>query len=138
MGDKSADNELTDYKLERIICVPQLAPPRRRDYWHIPGGGSLAVSVMVHGAFVIIALLVIWRTATPEQEVPYKITTGGRSGGGHSEKALRKQHAISHAQPAKKLVSPNGATYRLPNTAAVVSIVPALAASMLSGGSPGS
>jgi len=139
MKHDSPDDGLTDYELEGIIFVPQQGPPRRQGYWNRLGGGSLAVSIIVHGAFVIIALLIIWRTTVNVESVPFEfLPGGGRSGGGSDALAVKKRRAVSHAQPRMILAGARGSSYNMPNAQLTLSTIPALASLPMRGGGPGS
>lgn len=53
------------------------------------GSGSLAVSLLIHGFFVIIALLIIWRIQSPAEPVQIDIMSSG-GGGTQGSKPLDK------------------------------------------------
>src|SRR5688572_23758405 len=113
MKHDSPDDGLTDYELEGILSVPRPAGGRR-SYWHRLGGGSLTVSVLVHAVFVIVAVLIIWRTTLPVNSWPEEFNPGGPKGAAGEEKQiLKKQHAVSHAQPVVPLAALSRSAYHL-------------------------
>src|SRR5687767_997750 len=135
MKHDSPDGGLTDYELEEIVSEPPPAPRRRRRCCHRFGGGSLAVSVLVHAAFVIVALLIIWRTTLPVNSWPENFNPGGPKGAAaHEKRILKKQHAVSHAQPVRRLSALSRSDYHLAKTDPLVSTLPALTALAVSGG----
>lgn len=90
-----------DYEYTETVIVQEDEEPRRDGYWHKMGGGSLTISVIVHGIFVIIALLIIWRPSFNGEDPPPEFLPGGGGGGGGGEQlALKKQRSVSHAQPS--------------------------------------
>jgi len=77
---------------------------RGHGYWRRLGGGSLTVSIMAHAVFALIAVfLILWRGSPQAVPPPEQIVPGGGGGSRGQQIALHKQHAVTHAQPARKL-----------------------------------
>lgn len=113
--------------------------PRRQGYWHKMGGGSLTISVILHGIFVIVAIFLIWfNTSSNLTEPEIEFLPGGGGGGGGGEKlALKKQKSVTHAQPRMKLASVSTSTFALPNVSSTMSQMPALTMVQMGGGGLG-
>ncbi|HEX2747663.1 MAG TPA: hypothetical protein VHM91_06675, partial [Verrucomicrobiales bacterium] len=62
-------HHMDDEHVETVYVQEEELPPKR-GYWYRIGGGSLTVSLIVHGVFVIIALLIIWRTTDNSADPP--------------------------------------------------------------------
>ncbi len=138
MNDSTPDNGTPDDQIAELVVPREGEGPRRSRRWQAIGGGSLTVSIMVHGIFVIIALLIIWRTVVEPETVPAQINPGGGGGGSIGERhAAHQRRAVTHAQPAGKLVARNGSSYTIPNTAAVLVSIPALQTRPMGGGGDG-
>ncbi len=132
------NNEHPEDQIEAILLLPEAEDRRRPGLWQKIGGGSLTVSVMVHGVFVIIALLLIWRTVQEPDSVPENFMTGGDRGDRLGEKlAAQQRRAVSHAQPARRVVAPNGSGFTLPNTSAMLVSMPAQQSLLMGGGGTG-
>ena len=115
-------------EIVETIYTEEKAAPRREGYWHQAGGGSLAVSIMVHAVFIIIAIfLVIWQT-TPNPVVPEpgNFMPGGKGGGGDRSMALQKQRHVTHAQPRMKITSVSRSAVALPNVSTSMTQMAAL------------
>jgi hypothetical protein len=138
MNQHSQGQHSDDESVETIY-VQEEELPRKQGYWYKIGGGSLTVSLIVHGVFVIIALLIIWRTTDTSVDPPPEFLPGGGGGGGGGEKlALKKQRTVTHAQPKMKLATNTASTYTLPDVQATMTHMPALTSVQMGGGGLGS
>lgn len=139
MNPPPAGQDPQDVEYAETVYIEEDDHPRKQGYWHKMGGGSLTISVIVHGIFVIIALLIIWRPSFTVEDPPPEFLPGGGGGGGGGEKlALKKQRSVSHAQPKVKLASSATSSVTLPNVSATLSTMPALTAMQMGGGGLGS
>ncbi len=120
------------------VYVQEEPARRRQGYWHKIGGGSLSVSLLVHGVFILIAFLIIWQGTQPEKDPPPEFLPGGGGGGGGGEKlAVKKQQTISHAQPQMKLASSSISSVTLPDVKSTMSTMPSITATQMGGGGIG-
>ena len=132
------DNQHLEDEVEDMRLTTRNGGKRRSGLWQTLGGGSLTVSIMVHGLFVIIALLIIWRTVVEPAAVPAQFVPGGGGGGGIGEKkAAQKRRAVSHAQPSRKLEAVSGSTFKVPDAAAQLVTMSALQPLPMGGGGSG-
>ncbi len=65
-----------DIEVELSEEEPQKKGPFAR-YWDRVGGGSFTISVLVHAVFVVVALLIIWRTNTEKDPENIEFLSGG-------------------------------------------------------------
>jgi hypothetical protein len=80
---------------------------KKQGYWHRMGGGSLMVSLAVHGVFILIAIFLITLSyLDTKKEEPVDFLPGG-GGGGKSNQATMdtKRRSVAMAQPAARIVS---------------------------------
>ena len=98
-------------------------------YWDRMGGGSLTVSLLMHGFFAILALMLIWRTQQSLPAVPGGFTSGGGGGSQGETKArqLQMKMRVGHA-PAMRLAAAAPAAVSLPDAVAAAMPVNHLAA----------
>ncbi|RYD33268.1 MAG: hypothetical protein EOP86_13775, partial [Verrucomicrobiaceae bacterium] len=63
-----------------------LPPEKREGYWRKVGGGSLSISIIVHGVLILVALLWLFPPVlVPRDEVQFVPGGGGGGGGGAQE-----------------------------------------------------
>jgi hypothetical protein len=85
-------------------------PSRFVLYWRSFGGGSLTLSLLIHGGVLLLAGFVVMVTQLPEQQVDF-LPGGGTQAGAQASSDLahkvqqKKRKAISKTMPMKKLVS---------------------------------
>ncbi len=136
MNQQQYEDPQNEY-IHEVVYVKEEEAPRRHGYWHKVGGGSLFISILVHGILVVIALLIIWQTGGPKEEPPPEFLPGGGGGGGGGEKlALKKQKSVTHAQPRTKLASLSQSTFTLPNVSNMANM-PSLTSVQIGGGGLG-
>ena len=112
---------------------------RKEGYWRRIGGGSLAVSIAVHGLIVLLALLIIWRTAAPlNEDPPPDFVPGGGGGGGGEKMTVKRMKAVTQAQPKMRLASSATSSIKLPDTTTQLTDLSALTATVSGGGGVGS
>ncbi len=109
-------------------------------YWEKIGGGSFTISLLVHGFFVVIALLIIWQTSTPKNPEDIEFLSGG-GGGTEGNTAVNKKMSrmMANKAPALKISSVSASTFSIPdtNSSFKVSTSVAIAGGQMSG-TPGS
>lgn len=130
------DPQEYDYT-ETVYVQQEEEQPKKTGYWHRMGGGSLTISVIVHGLFVVIALLIIWQETTKTDPPPEFLPGGGGGGGGGEKLAMKKQRSVSHAQPKMKLASVAQGSVTLPDVQSTLSTMPALTSMQMGGGGLG-
>ncbi len=138
MNQEPEGYDQLDHENIETVYVQQEEEPRRMGYWQTMGGGSLTISLIVHGVFVIIALLIIWRnveTVDPQTEF---LPGGGGGGGGGEKLAIKKQKSVTHAQPKMKLASSVTSSVTLPDVKSTLTTMPALTSLQMGGGGLGS
>jgi hypothetical protein len=109
-------------------------------YWERVGGGSFTISVLIHAAFVVVALLIIWKTAGDEGEQPKIEFLSGGGGGteGNTKIHEKKQRMMVNRAPAMKIASATTGSIVIPDTHSTIADFSAV--SMNSGmmsGTPG-
>ncbi len=120
------DSESPEFILEPL----EESSPRRKSkfarYWEKSGGGSLMVSIVVHGILVVIAVLWLWKTATTAEKDPVvEFLPGGGGGqdGAKPEKVRMQQKSMQKTAPALKLASSSPtSSFALPDTTASVNM----------------
>lgn len=125
------------HEYDEVVYVEEAPEPKRTGYWYRIGGGSLTISLIIHGIFVIVALLLIWRTSVNVEPPPEFLPGGGGGGGGGEKLALKKQRSVSHAQPKMKLASVAQSSVTLPDVQSTLSSMPALTSMQMGGGGLG-
>lgn len=99
-------------------------PPRRPNalmqYWRKVGGGSLAVSLIIHGVLIAVFVAIVY-TTTIEPKVDF-LPGGGNAAGAQASQEMahqvqqKKRSAMNKSTPIRKLTSQsNNATISLPD-----------------------
>lgn len=109
-------------------------------YWEKMGGGSFTISVIVHVLFVVIALLIIWRTQTNTDPENIEFLSGGGGGTeGNTQINQKKQRMMVNRAPAMKLASVSASAISIPDTQSTIADMSNLAVtSGMMSGTPGS
>ncbi|HEX2751085.1 MAG TPA: hypothetical protein VHM91_23960 [Verrucomicrobiales bacterium] len=102
------------------------------------GDGSLAISLLVHGLFVVIALLIIWRVQLPEDKID--IDTGGSGGGGTA--ALKhinenKVRLILNRAPRASITHAGPSAFSMPEARSTLTSLSTVSQSGMMSGTPG-
>lgn len=109
----------------------------REGYWRRTGGGSLLISIALHAALIMIALLWLIRSSGSgdEEEIPF--LPGGGGGGGGGERAAVRRHAVRQASPNVRIASSlsSAGAVSLPDVTSNISPLTSLTAIPLAGGS---
>ena len=125
-----------DYQTDEIVetvYADDEEQPKQTGYWHKIGGGSLTISIILHAAFVIIAIFLILfqiKGAVTAPEPDYM------PGGGGEKMALKKQKTVTHSQPRVKLAAVNSSV-AIPNVSSNMTQMPALTMVQMGGGGLG-
>lgn len=77
----------------------------RTSWWDRLGGGSLTVSLVVHGILILIALLIVRSFTLPEKQEVYFLSGGGGGGRASGAQALLKKRAASFNAPQLRTAS---------------------------------
>ncbi|MDB6070729.1 MAG: hypothetical protein JWL81_1900 [Verrucomicrobiales bacterium] len=76
-------------------------------YWEKLGGGSLTISLILHAALIILAL--VWfvssRLSAPPETVDFLPGGGGGQGGAEKSQEKQRQRAVRQSTPAMRIVS---------------------------------
>jgi len=75
-------------------------------WWDRLGGGSLTVSLVVHGMLILIALLMVRTFTLPEKEEVSFLSGGGSGGRASGAQALQQKRAASLNAPQMRTASP--------------------------------
>ncbi|MDB6133888.1 MAG: hypothetical protein JWM59_2131 [Verrucomicrobiales bacterium] len=115
-----------------------LPPEKREGYWRKVGGGSLSISIIVHGVLILVALLWLFPPIpAPRDEVQFVPGGGGGGGGGAQEKISQKrQRAVSQSMPRTRIASSASTAdaVTLPDLNATLTPLTALSANTPMGG----
>src|SRR6218665_3357579 len=66
----------------------------RAGFWHRLGGGSLTISLLVHGAIIALGIILVVQVIPPEPEKQVDFKPSGGGGGAPASNSLsRKQNA---------------------------------------------
>ena len=84
-----------------------LTVPPKRSSWKSFGGGSLMVSVVVHGGLLAVFGLIVWKVIPIESESPVEFIPV-RSGGGAPAVSTRRVRAVSPLNSSESRVSALG------------------------------
>jgi hypothetical protein len=91
--------------------IPSIRKPNRFVLlWRSMGGGSLTLSLLIHGGVLLVAGFVVFVTQLPEQQVDF-LPGGGTQAGAAASTELahkvqeKKRKSISKTMPMKKLIS---------------------------------
>ncbi|HEX2748644.1 MAG TPA: hypothetical protein VHM91_11640 [Verrucomicrobiales bacterium] len=87
-------------------------------YWERVGGGSFSISVLIHAVFVVIALLIIWKTTGDDGKQPEIDFLSGGGGGteGNTQIHEKKARMMVNRAPAMKIASAAAGTIVIPDT----------------------
>ena len=109
-------------------------------YWEKVGGGSFTISILVHAAIALLAVLLVWRTAVDEKPENIDFLSGGGGGSqGETKINQKKQRMMVNKTPAVKLSSAASSNISLPDTNSTLADMSALSkASGMMSGTPGS
>lgn len=117
-------------------------PETREGYWHKMGGGSLAISIIVHGIIIIVALLWLFPPLPKEKEVVEFLPGGGGGGGGGAQEKLtqKRQRSVSQSMPRTRVVSSavNEDSVSLPDLTSTLTPLASLSPAAAMGGGIGS
>ena len=110
-------------------------------YWDKVGGGSFTISIIIHALFVVVALLIIWRTQSNTDPENIEFLSGGGGGTeGNTQINQKKQRMMVNRAPAMKIAAAatNGAI-SIPDTQSTIADMSNLVAnSGMMSGTPGS
>ena len=82
------------------------APRKKEPYWKRIGGGSLAMSLLVHIIFILIALFLIKFVVDRKKEEAVDFLPGGGGGGKSSQaKASVQRKSVSMSQPKSRIAA---------------------------------
>lgn len=124
--------------IEEGEAVGPVSPFAR--YWEKVGGGSFTFSVLLHAAFVVIAIFIIWSTNSDEPESPEVDFLSGGGGGtdGNTQIHKQMQKMMMNRAPAVKISSAVAGNIAIPNTTSTIANLSNLAAtSGMMSGTPG-
>ncbi len=119
--------------------------PSRRDgpfvaYLKRIGAGSLTLSLLLHGAFVLVAIFVIWFQEASKPETPATFETPGGGGGsnGERQKMQARRNQMIQAQPKVRLTAINSdSSVVLPDPTTSLQSTDMLSSLVVGGGSLG-
>lgn len=120
---------------------PVVPAEKREGYWRKVGGGSLAISIIVHGIIILVALLWFFPPGfIPKEEVQFLPGGGGGGGGASQDKISQKrQRAVSQSMPRTRIASsaltPDAVT--LPDLSTTLTPIASLSPSAAMGGGTG-
>ena len=123
------------------MMEPVLPPEKREGYWRKMGGGSLSISLIVHGVIILAALLYVIETSRPvKEEVNFLPGGGGGGGGGEQKMAQKRQRAVSQNAPKTRIASAvaNADAVSLPDVSSTLTDMSALSSVSLGGAGLGS
>ena len=116
-------------------------PAAKEGYWRKVGGGSLFISIVVHGVIILAALLwYIQATVVVKEEVDFLPGGGGGGGGGGQQKlAQKRQRAVSQSSPKTRIASSAVSTnaVSLPDVSSSLTNLSSLTSNPLAGGGMG-
>lgn len=119
-----------------------LPPEKREGYWRKVGGGSLAISLIVHGVLIIVAILWLFPPSFIAKEEPNFLPGGGGGGGGGSQEKIsqKRQRAVSQSMPRTRIASTASTAdaVTLPDLNSTLTPLSALSPSTAMGGGMGS
>jgi hypothetical protein len=135
------DTQADDQDVEIIEEEDSSAPkgPFAR-YWEKVGGGSFTVSLLLHAAFVVIAILIVIASQGGEPERPEVDFLSGGGGGtdGNTQIHKQKQKMMMNRAPAVKISSAVASNVSIPNTTSTITNFSNLSAtSGMMSGTPG-
>jgi hypothetical protein len=129
-----------DTDIEVIEAEEEHAPkgPFAR-YWERVGGGSFTVSLIVHIAFVLIAIfwIIYNQGGTLEKPEPDFLSGGGGGTDGNTQIQKQKQRMMMNRAPAVKLSSSAQSNITIPNTSSTLTATNISVTSGMMSGTPG-
>lgn len=134
----------TEPVTEDEILTEEEAPVKKGPfarYWEKIGGGSFAISVVVHAVFIVIALLIIWKTQTNTDPDNIEFLSGGGGGTeGNTQINQKKQRMMVNRAPAMKIAAvASNSAISIPDTQSTIADMSNLVAnSGMMSGTPGS
>ena len=132
-------NDEPDYEMELSpeTGAHRTVEPRRRRFSGF-GEGSLAVSLLVHGLFVVIALLIIWRVQLPDERVDIDIAGSG-GGGTEGNKKINenKVRLILNQAPKNSIAHAGPSAFSLPEARTALAAISTVNPSAAMSGTPG-
>lgn len=130
-----------DPQLEEYIDEDQPAPkgPFAR-YWERVGGGSFTVSLMLHIAFILIAIFfLVWQSTKTVDRGEIDFLSGGGGGTeGNTQINKQKQRMMMNRAPAVKLSAAATSNISIPNTTSTLTTSNFAITSGQMSGTPGS
>ena len=133
--DTEADNQVEYIEDER----PAPKGPFAR-YWERVGGGSFTTSLIIHIAFVLLAIFVVFFQQSAKLERPEIEFLSGGGGGteGNTQINKQKQKMMMNRAPAVKLSSNAQSNISIPNTTSTLTTSSLAITSGQMSGTPGS
>ena len=120
--------------------IPSKHPNRFLRFWRTIGGGSLTLSLFIHGAVIFVGGFVVFITRLPEKQIDF-LPGGGTQAGAEASRDLahkvqqKKRKTLSKVLPMKKLVTTSlNSTITLPDAPLDALDVPDVS-SLIGGGS---
>jgi hypothetical protein len=118
--------------VEEVIVEEEGAPQPKGPfarYWDKVGGGSFTISLIVHGVFVVIALLIIWQNTSYKEPENIEFLSGG-GGGTEGNTAINKKMSrmMANKAPAMKLSSTQASTFSIPESNSTFNISTSMSA----------
>lgn len=120
--------------------IPSKQPNRFLRFWRTIGGGSLTLSLFIHGAVIFVGGFVVFMTRLPEKQIDF-LPGGGTQAGAEASRDLahkvqqKKRKTLSKVLPMKKLVTTSlNSTITLPDAPLDALDVPDVS-SLIGGGS---
>ncbi|MES2705858.1 MAG: prenyltransferase/squalene oxidase repeat-containing protein [Verrucomicrobiota bacterium] len=114
---------------------------KREGYWRKLGGGSLSISIIVHGIIILVAVLWLFPPALLVKEEVEFLPGGGGGGSGASEDKIsqKRQRAVSQSMPRTRIsssaISPDAVS--LPELNATLTPLASISPSTAMGGGTG-
>jgi hypothetical protein len=113
---------------EIAVPVDHVTVVDRPNFWKRIGGGSLSISIILHGILILVALVWVIASNVPKAEEKVDFLPGGGGGGkGSSEKmAAKKRQAVSMSAPKARIASSAASSITLPDLQTSLSDLSAL------------